>query len=155
MGRGGDFRSGLMYAAVNGERRAIQKPFTLNDVAFMTDPDEVRDPHKLERATHGIDPEGLRIDRVTNGDVSGDPFVKTKLTEDSQCRGEALLALQLLGCRVKTLSGHRCQIRVHHQLVHLLVHACSLLFSRQYSAASRANSPSEGSGSPCAVRCAI
>ena len=93
MGCGGNFRPGLMNVAVNRERRTIQQPLAFNDIALMADPDQVRDPHELERATHGVDPEGVGIDRVTDRDVTSDALVKTKLAEDSQCRGKALLTL--------------------------------------------------------------
>ena len=91
--RRGDFWPGLMNVAVNRKRCTVQQPLTFNDVALMANPDQIRDPHQLERATHGIDPEGVSIDGVTDRDVTRNALVKTKLAEDSQCRGKALLTL--------------------------------------------------------------
>ena len=80
------------------------------------------------------------------------PSSKPNLPKMRECCSEPLFALELLRGGIQPLAGHRRQIGIHHQLINLFVHDCSLLFSRQCRAASRASSPAVGNDSPRAER---
>src|SRR3954470_16900055 len=68
----------------------------LDDLAPMVDPDQVRLADMRERHTERVDPERVRLDRVTRGDMTGDALLKAELREQPEAGGEALLAVQAL-----------------------------------------------------------
>lgn len=76
---------GLVNRAVNHKRRRIQQPpLTAPDnLSRMIDLDEVAAFHERERETEGVDPEGVRVDRIADGDVPRDAFVEAVFGEDS------------------------------------------------------------------------
>ena len=148
----GDLRSRLVNMTMDSEGGSVQQSLALNDIALVTHPDQIGHAHQFEGTPHGVDPECVGINGITNRDVARDPFIKTEFAKNAECCSETLLALELLRGRIQPLAGHRRQIGIHHQLINLFVHDCSLLFSRQCRAASRASSPAVGNDSPRAER---
>ena len=66
----------------------METEYTLafNDIALVTYPDQVRHAHQLERAPHGIYPEGVGVDGVTHSDVPSNPLIKTKFAKNTERR---------------------------------------------------------------------
>ena len=70
-----------MNLAMNREGCPIQQSLTVNDLAIMTDANEVRDTHQFKRAPHWVDPKCLSINRVSHRNVTGDALIKAKLAK--------------------------------------------------------------------------
>ncbi len=95
--RGGDnVRPGRMDLRVDGERRGVQRPDALDDLASIVDQQQVGHSDPAEVDTGPIDPEVVRQLRITRGDVTGQPFAQTQLAEDAVRAGQALLSVQPL-----------------------------------------------------------
>src|SRR5690625_4916823 len=75
------------------ERGAIHRPSRCpaHDGAGVIDLDQIISRDLLEVHTERVDPEQVRIARITHGDVAGYAFVEAEATEDPKCECQALL----------------------------------------------------------------
>ena len=96
-----------MNSAVNHKRRRVQQADlpARNHLPRMIDLDKVAALHEREGDAKGVDPEGVGVDGVADGDVSGDAFVETVFAEDAQGGGEAALEVFALFVFVGEFGG--------------------------------------------------
>lgn len=55
----------------------------VQDVAFVVDPQQVAFVDEIEVDAERIDPEGGRVDWITDSDVASEAFVETVVAEDA------------------------------------------------------------------------
>src|SRR3954449_10160494 len=113
-----DVRPRRLHLRVDRKGRLVDVVVALDDLTTVVDPDQVRLADMRERHAERVDPECVRLDRVTRGDVTGDALLEPELREQPEAGGEALLAVQALLLR----RGERRQAREP-----LLTHGARLL----------------------------
>ncbi len=95
--RGGqDVGAGRVHRAVDGHRGTVDRAVALDDLALVADPDQVAALDHAEVHAEGVDPEGVGLGRVADGDVSGDALVQAGLAEHPERRCELGLAVRTL-----------------------------------------------------------
>src|ERR1035437_550875 len=95
--RGDDVGSRGVHGRVDHERRSIDRAFALDDLTFVVDEDQVRNPDVAKVHAEGIDPEVVEQFGVTDRDVPGDALGEAQLAEYAKGAGETLLAVTALG----------------------------------------------------------
>ena len=96
MGGGDHIWTRRVDLRVDHERRAIERPVALDDLAQIVHEDEVLDPDVLEVHPQRVHPEMVEAFGIACGDVSGDALVEPETTEQPKRGGEALLAMPAL-----------------------------------------------------------
>src|SRR3954471_23915197 len=82
-----------VHLRVDRERPLVDVVAALDDVTAVVDPDQVGRPDVRERHAEGVDPERVRLDRVTCGDVARDAFLEAELREQTETGRQPLLAM--------------------------------------------------------------
>lgn len=87
--------SGPVDFGVDGESRAVDRCLVASwkHFAFLIDEHEIRHSDLREVRAQGVDPEMLWVERISQGDVSCNTFVKTLPCEGPEGGGEMLLLI--------------------------------------------------------------
>lgn len=93
--RSHDFRPSLMNGAVNHECSSVQQPAftTINHFALVVDLDEIGFLDQGKGHAERVDPERIRLDRVTKRNVACYSLVEPVLSKDSESRCEPALEI--------------------------------------------------------------
>ena len=91
-----DVGAGGVDLRVDHERRRVQRPVALDDLALVVHEEQVLDPDVLEVHAERVDPEVVGQLGVAGGDVAGRALVEAEGPEDAEGGGEALLAVPAL-----------------------------------------------------------
>ena len=95
--RGGhDVGARRVHGGVDGEGGRVDRAVALDDLAGVAHEDQVGDPDVAEAHGEGVHPEVVGQLRVTCRDVPGHALGEAEATEQPQCAGQPLLAVQAL-----------------------------------------------------------
>ena len=83
MGSSNDLRASTVDMAMNGKGGSVQYALTFDHLPIVINPNQVRHTNLLERSTHGVHPEGFRVNGVSNCNMTRDTLIKTKLSKNS------------------------------------------------------------------------
>jgi hypothetical protein len=93
--RGGDdIGSRRVHRGVDGERGDVHTAVALHDLTAVVHEDQVGRADVRERHAEGVHPEVIEPLGVARGDVTGHALLEPEPGEESEPRGEALLAMQ-------------------------------------------------------------
>ena len=85
-----------MDRGVDDERRSVERPISVDDLALVVHEEEILHLDLLEIDAERIDPEVVQVLRVASGDVAGRTLVEPKMSEESHGCGKSLLAVASL-----------------------------------------------------------
>ena len=103
MGGRHDIGPGGVDLGMDAERRLVDGPVTLHDLAVMVDKDEVADPDLAEMHAEGVHPEVVAVLGVPGGYVAGDSLVEAEMPEEAEPGCQPLLVIPALGGRIVEL----------------------------------------------------
>ena len=86
-----------MNLGVDGVAGRVDAPLALHYHPVVVDQEQIADPDAPERLAESVDPEVIRAQGVTCGDVATGTVGESEPREEAKCRGELLLSVQLLG----------------------------------------------------------
>jgi hypothetical protein len=96
VGGSDDIGPGRVHCPMDAERRSVDLPLALDDVALLVHHDEVADLDQAEVHAQWVHPEAVDVLGVTGGDVARHTLVEPHLGEEPERGGELLLAIQPL-----------------------------------------------------------
>lgn len=110
-----DIRPRRMHRRMDHIRRGIQQPTgpPVDDLPVVIHEDEIRALDHAEGHAERVHPEGRRVDRVSESDVSGDAFVVAEFAEDAEREGEAAFQVGPLGVFVSEARGGGEVLQLH------------------------------------------